>query len=188
MATRVLTDTMKVALGRWREAFVEHWATQPLEFFLSMGTGNEALYRSNIGKMINPLNTDWFVRLVQEANLADLDVIERFLNSADNFTVYMAYRCFFLQELLKAAKKEHDVGSRYSEKIPVWFRSRGWNIGSKWTCEQESLLWGGSDIKMVEKTLVWTREYDTLRDKLKAARDAVRAAEEELDAHLAKKS
>jgi hypothetical protein len=142
--TSVITDSIKLKMEAWRGAFIGRWGTQPPEFFSVIGSiRNEEHYSSNIGCLTNPIHTEWFQQLVREATLADLDAIESHPSSEEEagtpVQIYHAYRRFFQEALLKAAKKAHDEGRPYSEEIPLWFRFKDWNIGPKWKCEVRRL-------------------------------------------------
>lgn len=217
----VITDSIKAELEGWRDAFVKRWEMQPPEFFLRGSAHNQDLYSRDIGRLTNPIHTEWFQQLVQEANIADLDAIECHLSCGEiSYTLYLAYRRFFQTELLKAAKKAHDEERPYSEDIPAWFSFKDWkipffseksttakssgtcNLGSKWKFEDAAeaasleatmpagrplLTAGGAGATIAERDLSWQFDYTALREELRLAREAVRIAEEALDAHLAKK-
>jgi hypothetical protein len=202
MAIHIMTATVETELRHWKVAFMKRWELQPPEFFYSNGTGSEDLYSRNIGTHVNPVNSPWYEKLLLEATVLDLTALEDILGPPAH-PQYACYLRFFQKKLLIDAKEAHDAKRPYSAAIPTWFRSQGWRIGPLWDCEKElpaghpvlaamrredaaaAAGAGAGASAATDSETAWQRAYAEQREKLQAAREAVREAEELLYAHMA---
>jgi hypothetical protein len=140
--TRVMTPDVIDALRDWCDAFTERFYLQPPEFtdvhaMMNPNSGWErvfgALYRDPLRGRENPLDSDWFRRLLTDATTGDLEALERTCIDA-HCRHYMRY---FQRALLREARRRDEAGMEVSPYIPVSFRARGWGgLDALWNCER----------------------------------------------------
>ena len=134
-SANVLTPAIAATLTEWAEAFLGRWFHQPPEFFdIRYLNDYKYLYRQNIFSLLNPVHTDWFPRLVQEATAADLDTLEAALGTDGGKKGYLR---FFQYELLGTARQADKEGRPCSAVLPSWFRNKGWGV-DRWRCEGDA--------------------------------------------------
>ena len=138
--TRVATPEVLASLRAFLDAFTERYYMQPPEFsdvhaMMDPRSGWEeyfgGLYRDPVRGHQNPLDSDWYRRLLTEATTGDMEAIERTCSSCRH---YMRY---FQRALLREARRRDEAGMDVSPYIPVTFRAKGWGgLTEPWNCER----------------------------------------------------
>jgi hypothetical protein len=120
--TPIITDTVKLELSAWCEAFRRRWMFQPPEFWKVINIGDfEGHYELDAEGRKNPIHSPWFADLIRSGTAADLDAIETCL--AGSVINYLRY---FQMYILSRICEGHETW--YSPHIIPWFRAKGWKV------------------------------------------------------------
>jgi len=136
MAT-IITDAVRGEIAAFCAAFKERWFMQPPEFTDTRYLDSFAdLYERDVRGAINPVNTEWFARLLVSATAADIDALDAAFHVDDSYEC--AIQRFVLRRLLRNAYQRDQAGMEVSAMIPAWYRAKGWGLPPDWNCERLS--------------------------------------------------
>ena len=139
MDTLIITDNVKNQIHNFITKFSKEYSFQSPEFRNKLSWFySRDIYEKNLKDEINPINTDWFKKLIVNATIKDLDELVIAYSIDDeiyNEIAFCLMRCI-QHNLIEKSDHLDKRGIKISSDIPQWFRKAEWNCDVKWNCEE----------------------------------------------------
>ena len=139
MDTLIITDNVKNQIHNFITKFSKEYSFQSPEFRNKLSWFySRDIYEKNLKDEINPINTDWFKKLIVHATIKDLDELVIAYSIDDEIYPGIAFclmRCI-QHNLIEKSDHLDKRGIKISSDIPQWFRKAEWNCDVKWNCEE----------------------------------------------------